>query len=98
MDIGDVREGSSAKLRHLGGEEEIGRAADGHCIKASSTQITAKCREDLLFVAKIAVREKNNVAQRSGSLWLPHHVEEGRQHLSAAASLKILDILAGPCP
>src|SRR5580704_1696175 len=96
MDVRDVRERSSAKLRHLGGEEEIRRAADGNGVQAGSAQVAAKSGEDLLFVAKIAVGKKNYVAQRSGSLRFPHDVEQGRQHFRAAASLEILHILAGP--
>ena len=33
-DVGDVSEGTASELRHLGGEKEIRRAADGNGIKA----------------------------------------------------------------
>ena len=48
-------------------------------------------REDLLFVAKVAVGKKDDMAQVARRFWLLHNVKQRRKYFRAAASLKILD-------
>src|SRR5262249_32219580 len=86
--------GPATELRHLGSEKEIRRTADGNGVQARVAQIASQSCEDLLFVAEIAVSEKDNVAQISGGLLLPHEMEQSGQHLSAAACLKVAHVAA----
>src|SRR5467141_3583472 len=90
-DIGNMRESAAAELRHLGGEEEVGSAADGDSVKARAAQFESQRGEDLIFVAEVAVRKQDDVAQVAGSFWLPHKVEERRKHLGAATRFKVLN-------
>src|SRR6266576_6052621 len=96
IDVRDVREGPSSELGHLGGEEEIRRAPDGHRVQARAAQIMPQRGENLLLIAEIAVSQKDNVAQVAGNLRLAHQVKQRWQHLGAAAGLETMHIIAGP--
>src|SRR5882762_1697962 len=84
-------ESTAAELRHFGREEEVGSAADGDSVEARAAQFESQRGEDLLFVAEVAVRKQDDVAQVAGSFWLPHQVEERGKHLGAATCFKVLD-------
>src|SRR6266404_2598409 len=90
-DIGNMRESAAAELRHFGGEEEVGSAANGNCVEACAAEFESQRGEDLLFVAEVAVRKQDDVAQVAGSFWLPHQVEERWKHLGAATCFKVLN-------
>ena len=90
-DISDMRESAAAELRHFGGEEKVGRAANGNSIEASATQADAQSGKDLFFVAQVAVSKKDNVAQVARSFGLSHEVDECGKHFRAAACFEILD-------
>src|SRR5437667_2826279 len=60
--IGDMRESAAAELGHFSGEEEVGGAADGDSVETSAAQVTAQSVEDLLFVAKVPIGKKDDVA------------------------------------
>src|SRR5438270_2448273 len=92
--VSNVSKGSAAKLRHLGGEEEIGLAANGNRIKPRVAEITVKRGKDFFFIAKVAISKKNDMAQVAGRLRFAHEVKQRRQHLSAAARLQALHVMA----
>src|ERR1700687_5868184 len=78
-------------MRNLGGEAAVRSAADGDSVEARAAQFESQRGEDLLFVAEVAVRKQDDVAQVARSFWLPHQVEERGKHLSAATCFKMLN-------
>src|SRR5882724_367573 len=90
-DIRDMRESTAAELRHFGGEEEVRGTADGDGVETSTAQVAVQRSKDLLFVAKVAIRKEDNVAQVARCFGLPHDVKQRGKHLRASACFKVLD-------
>src|SRR5215472_11364028 len=93
-DVRDMNETAASELRHLGGKKEIRSTADGHGGEARVSRILAQRSENLLFIAKVAVRQQDDVPDIAGSSRLAHHVEQRRQHLRAAAGFEPSDVAA----